>query len=188
MSENLRANEFVCPCNAKIKSLTQLCRHVQYNHYETDDAGETVYYVCPSENCKNRRFKGPQNIKRHFERNHYLDVNYSCLFDEPPSANVQSAPSESNAVQNNEPLPDLSDLYDDASSDASIDHEGASTPVLLVNQQFNELRLEDKLCNLIIQHKKAFPGITSKACLDISEEYRKFYCDYLESGKLTFKI
>lgn len=147
-----------------------------------------MVYVCPSENCKQKKFKGPQNIKRHFERNHYHDVNFSCLFDEPPSANAQSAPNESNAVQNSEPLPDLSDHYDGASSDASIDNEGARTPFLLANQQSIELGLEDKLCNLIIQHKKAFPGITSKACLDISEDYRKFYCDYLESGKLTFKI
>lgn len=182
MNENPVANQFKCSCKAQtiIKSLNRLCTHVQYNHFERDDSGQTIY-ICPDENCKNKNIKGAQNIKRHFERNHFLDVKFSCLFDEPQSSDAQPDRNQSNIVQNCEPLPD----FDDASSDVPMDYESTSAPVLLVNQQFNELSLEDQLCSLIISHKKAYPGITTKACLGIAEDWRKFYSAYLDRGKIT---
>lgn len=180
------AKHFKCTCEDEtiIKSLNRLCSHVQYKHFERD-VENNLFFACPDKNCAHKNIYGAQNIKRHFERNHSLDVNFAFLFDEPQSADTRPDLSENSLVQNCNQPPPLPDL-DDTSSDVPMDFECTSTPVLLIDQQFNELRLEDRLCNQIIKHKKAFAGITTKACLDIAEDWRNFYSAYLDSGKITF--
>lgn len=185
-------DHFKCTCEGapKIKSLKSMCAHIQYKHYERD-ADDRLYFVCPAEDCPESKFYGFQNIKRHFDRHHFFDARFSCLFDKE-SANapaVQNNSEADNLGQNSvdrsvQQLPDL----DDGLSDVSMDCDDHSTPILLIDQHFKELRLEDKLCDLIIKHKKIFPTTTVKASLDIADEWRKFYTDYLESGKTITKL
>lgn len=195
MAENTGAVYFKCTCEGapKIKSLRSLCAHVQYKHFERD-ADDRMYFVCPADDCPESKFFGFQNIKRHFDRHHFFDTRFSCLFDKE-NANSQAAQNNSepdnsgqNSVGRSGSVQQLQDL-DDGLSDAPMDFEDHhSKPVLLTNQHLKELKLEDKLCDLIIKHKKIFPTITVKACLDIADEWRKFYSDYLESGKIIAKL
>lgn len=187
MSENSEEQFFECTCEKRtlITTLRRLCSHVQYDHFEIDE-GSNIYFACPFEKCPHRQIYGFQNIKRHFDRNHQTDQKLAFLWSSPPSAARPANQSNSHANQASIQANDQPAL-DDLGSDISMGENNVSVPILL-SQRFVELNLEDKLCSLIVRHKKVHQGITAKACLDIAEDYRKFYCDYLESGMVAFEI